>query len=149
MTSAVDRATFVSIGYQGRSVDELVALLVGAGVDVLVDVRLNAISRKKGFSKTALAAALGAAGIEYRHERTLGNPKGNRDPFREGVPAARERYLHHLSNGASATHEELVALARSVRVALLCYERDHGECHRSCIIDAAQQTYPGVDLVKV
>lgn len=69
-------------------------------VDVLVDVRLNPISRKKGFSKSSLQQALGAARIEYRHERQLGNPKSNRDPFRRGLKSARARYLRHLRNGA-------------------------------------------------
>ena len=48
-------STIVSVGYEGRSVDELVDALVDAGVSVLVDVRENAISRKRGLSKRALA----------------------------------------------------------------------------------------------
>ncbi len=149
MTATDNPATFVSVGYQGRSVDELVELLVDASVDVLVDVRLNAISRKKGFSKSALATALSEAGIEYRHERTLGNPKENREPFRRGETSARETYFRHLTNGAAAVYEEIVELAQGARVALLCDERDHNECHRSCIIDAAQRMYPGVSLLKL
>jgi len=50
--------TIVSIGYEGRSLDEFVQALKGHRVDVLIDVRLTPISRKKGFSKTALSEAL-------------------------------------------------------------------------------------------
>ncbi|SEM69999.1 DUF488 domain-containing protein [Nonomuraea pusilla] len=54
--------------------------------ELLVDVRLTPISRKRGFSKTALATALAAAGIACRHMRALGNPKWNRAGF-SGSPA--------------------------------------------------------------
>ena len=46
--------TIVSVGYQGRSVNELIDVLRHGDVEVLVDVRLNPISRKPGFSKNPL-----------------------------------------------------------------------------------------------
>ena len=51
MTDTPDRPTIVSIGYEQRDVSELIGLLKANGVVTLVDVRLNPISRKKGFSK--------------------------------------------------------------------------------------------------
>lgn len=142
-------AAFVSVGYQERDIDEFVQLLVDNDVELLVDVRLNAISRKRGFSKTALSNTLATAGIGYRHERELGNPKDNREPFRQGLASARKRYLALLSNGASAVYAEVVSLAQTRRVALLCYERDHAECHRSCIIDSALDRDPHLRVVKI
>lgn len=142
-------STIVSIGYERRDVAEVVALLSDHEVDVLVDVRLNAISRKRGFSKTALASALQEAGIEYRHERELGNPKDNRDAFRRGVEAARDRYRRHLSNGASAVYDAVIELADTSTVALLCFERDHHQCHRSCITDAAQANNGQLDVLRL
>lgn len=117
----------------------LVSLLVDNEVSVLVDVRLNAVSRKKGFSKKALDWALGEAGIEYRHERALGNPKENREPFRNGDESARETYSEMLSNGSRDAFEAVVELAREQRIALLCYEHAHESCHRSCIIEMAEK----------
>lgn len=134
--------TIASIGYERRTIDELVEMLLREGVEVVVDVRLNAISRKKGFSKTALSDALSDSGIEYRHERALGNPKDNRDPFRLGLPSARRRYSDHLSNGASGAYTAVVDLARNAPIALLCFERDHAQCHRSAILDRAQREDP-------
>ena len=61
-------AGVLTIGYERRTLDEFVAVLQSFDVDVLVDVRLNAISRKPGFSKKKLAAGVEAAAIEYRHE---------------------------------------------------------------------------------
>ena len=89
-------STIVSVGYEGRSVDELVDALVEAGVSVLVDVRENAISRKRGLSKRALAEKLQARGIAYVHEPTLGNPRDNRDGFREQRPDSVAAFEAHL-----------------------------------------------------
>ena len=129
----------LSVGYEGRSVEDVVSLLVGNKVSVLVDVRLSAVSRKKGFSKTALRNALGEAGIEYRHERALGNPKENREPFRNGNESARKTYLRILSDGSRDAYEAVIALARDKRIALLCFEHSHESCHRSCITEMAKK----------
>ena len=149
MHQRLQTKTIVSVGYEQRDIDEFVRLLRAERVDLLVDVRLNAISRKPGFSKTALAAALGEVGIEYRHERVLGNPKPNRDPFRRGEDTARRRYEDHLRDHAGALCEELVELAASMRIALLCFERDHAACHRSSITAAARLEDSAIDVVEL
>jgi len=139
----------LSVGYERRSISELVDLLVSNQVDVLIDVRLNAISRKPGLSKTALSAALETAGIEYLHQRELGNPRDNRDGFRRGESAARDRYLRTLSNGGHSAFSDTIGRARSQRVALFCYERSHVECHRSCITDQAILEDPSMTVVEL
>lgn len=141
--------TIVSIGYEGRDFDEFLAVLRRNRVEVLVDVRLNPISRKKGFSKTALSAALADAGIEYRHVRELGNPKENRDLFRNGQAAlGRQVFLAHLNNGSRSAYDEVVELALTRRIALLCVESDDRECHRGCITDQAQDENPALSVVR-
>ena len=148
LMASLRRRTIVSVGYEGRSIEDLVAVLTLNAVDIVVDVRLTPISRKRGFSKTALSAALSDASIEYRHEANLGNPKDNRDAFRRGLRSARTRYLKHLANGATETLECVIDLTRSRRVALLCFERAHSECHRSCIIERVQNAHPGLTVVR-
>lgn len=66
---------------------------------------------------------------------TLGNPRDNRDPF------DRERYEEYLREIGSAALAEVMELAGSVGVGLLCYERQHRDCHRSCILDLAAQQH--------
>ena len=73
-----------SVGYEGLELEALVEHLASAKVSLLVDVRLNPVSRRRGYSRKTLSATLAAAGIEYRHERALGNPQDNRDSFRSG-----------------------------------------------------------------
>lgn len=141
--------TIVSIGYERRTLEELVCLLQENDVEVLVDVRLTPVSRKPGLSKSALAEALESAGIEYRHERQLGNPKDNRDAFRRGLKSARRRYSQHLQNGASTVYREVISLAYTTRPALLCVEREQAECHRSSILESAQQDIPDLKIIDV
>jgi uncharacterized protein (DUF488 family) len=57
----------VGIGYEVLDLEQFVARLLGNRIDVLADVRLTPISRKRGFSKTALGEAVSTAGVEYVH----------------------------------------------------------------------------------
>lgn len=139
-----------SVGYEGREADELVGVLVSAHVDVLVDVRLTPISRKPGLSKTRLSEALAAEGIRYVHERTLGNPKDNREAFQgSDVEQGRRRFAERLSNGSRPALHGLVELARIGRVAVLCFERDAARCHRQVITNVAQDVAPAIAVVEL
>ena len=60
-----------TIGYEGKSIDEFIEELKNQGVKNLIDVRIRAGSRKKGFSKTALSEYLNNAGITYNHHLSL------------------------------------------------------------------------------
>ena len=140
----------VSVGYEGRDVSELIGSLRREGVAVLVDVRLNAISRKPGMSKRKLAEALGEAGIEYVHMRELGNPKDNREAFRQGDRSARERFRRRLRND-----EALIALRHVAEyldsdvVGLLCFEHEHNKCHRGLVAEALAEDEPGLAIATV
>ena len=93
----------IGIGYQGLQLSDLIDRLQAFGVKVLVDIRLNPISRRACYSKRALAAALGAADIRYFHDPRLGNPKKNRTAYAETATAdgveARERFQGILDSG--------------------------------------------------
>jgi uncharacterized protein (DUF488 family) len=139
-----------TIGYEGRSLDDLLQALTINHVHLLVDVRENAVSRRPGFSKRRLSEALAIAGIEYRHEPLLGNPRENRDSFRNGNAAAgRRRYLRHLNNGARDTYDAIISLATRERIALLCFERDEARCHRHCIVRQAEQENPALPVARL
>ena len=53
-----------TIGYESTTMDEFLAALKGAGVERLIDVRALPLSRRPGFSKSPLRAALEEVGIE-------------------------------------------------------------------------------------
>lgn len=142
-------AALVSIGYGGRKPSELIATLLTAGVELLVDVRLSPRSAIPGFSGSALRNALAAAGIVYRHEAALGNPSENRDDYRIGAPAARERFGDVLRTSGRGSIEWLANAASRQRVAVLCAERDDSRCHRQQITAAAMEINPRVLFIRL
>jgi uncharacterized protein (DUF488 family) len=123
-----------TIGYEKRSVDDLIWLLRSRKVVRVIDVRLTPWSRRPDFSKKRLCAAIEAAGIAYEHMGGLGNPQTIRDIYLTGDAEAGHRsFREHLSNGASAAIDELAEIADCEPVALLCLERDASRCHRSVV----------------
>ncbi|MFE9836338.1 DUF488 family protein [Streptomyces sp. NPDC005551] len=130
-----------SAGYEGRDIDSFVSSLLDNRIDIVADVRLTPISRKKGFSKTRLGQALAEAGIEYTHLRGLGNPKDNRAPFWEGrLDVGRARFRGVLrSEEAQTDLERLAEHARQSRVAVLCFEKDESRCHRQVVLETVRK----------
>lgn len=140
--------TIWTIGYEEARVDDVTAALNAAGVEVLADIRYLPLSRRPGFSKSALAAAAREAGIEYRHMKPLGTPAEGRAAARRGDHATLSKvYAGQLElPEALAAMAELRDLAGEKRVALLCYEREAHECHRSLLIEALLPDFAVVDL---
>jgi uncharacterized protein (DUF488 family) len=130
----------VSIGYEGRTIDELLDLLSHHKVTTLIDVRLTPLSRKPGLSKTKLSASAESHGIRYIHLPALGNPKDNRESFRSGrATLGCVRFSKRLAKAdAVAALDQLEAFARDGLTAVLCFERDHARCHRQVIVDEMQ-----------
>ena len=124
-----------TMGYEGTDIDRFVATLKAVGVKTLADVRAVAISRKKGFSKTALQARLSDEDIEYAHFVELGDPKPGRDAARAGrLDTFRKIYARHLARNECEVALKLLAdLVSAQPTCLLCFERDPAACHRSMV----------------
>jgi uncharacterized protein (DUF488 family) len=126
----------LTIGYEGAALEDFLSTLKRARVSLLLDVREIALSRRKGFSKSALSAALSSFGIDYRHERALGSPKVIRHLLR--ADGNFQRYFRDFREYLAGQRALLDALAAELSgsVALLCYERNPAECHRSVVAQA-------------
>jgi uncharacterized protein (DUF488 family) len=128
-----------TIGYQSATVRTFLDALREGGVELLVDVRAVASSRRPGFSKSRLAANLAEAGIGYVHLRGLGTPAEGRAAARAGQYAQlRSIFREHLATPAArAELDELADLVRAgPRVCLLCFEAAPEHCHRSMVAEA-------------
>jgi uncharacterized protein (DUF488 family) len=127
--------TIYTIGYEGTQIDRFIAALLAAGVEVLADVRAVPLSRKRGFSKTALREHLAKQGIEYIHFKALGDPNAGREAARQGrYGEFRRVYLRHLRiKQARSDVAELAGIAAQSTTCLMCFERDPIQCHRSMI----------------
>lgn len=140
--------TIFTIGYEQATQAAVVTALRDAGVEVLADIRYLPLSRRAGFSKNGLKAAVEKAGMGYRHFRHLGTPPEGRAAAKRGDQTGLERaYAGQLElPEALQQMAEIRALAEDKRVALLCYERDAAECHRSLLFDALFADFARVDL---
>ena len=129
--------TLFTIGYEQAKPDAVLRELKRARVDLLVDTRAVAASRRPGFSKRQLAAALDEAGIAYLHLQKLGTPAEGRQAARSGDLETLWRvYDKHIKTPeAQDALAELIALIKSgKRIALLCYCRNPKTCHRARIV---------------
>lgn len=133
-----------TIGYSGHTPETFIQTLKAQQISLLLDIRLTPISRKKGFSKTALFHALEDAGISYQHLPTLGSPvelrrhlsaDGNYEQFFSAFRA----YLGMQGKSLQVAAE----LAVAERVCLMCVEKCPLECHRSVVADAIVQVLDG------
>lgn len=139
-----------TVGYEGVTPADFLKTLKAAGVDQLLDIRELPISRRKGFSKTALSTALAEKGIGYAHERALGSPRDLRNRLREDGDL--ESFFSDFCEYLATQRPLLDTLARTATgsVALLCYERNHTECHRSVVATAlAKRTRSTIEHLTV
>jgi uncharacterized protein (DUF488 family) len=139
-----DRVVF-SIGYERRTPQELAVLLQNRGVRRLLDVRELPLSRRRGFSKTALSDLLERTGIAYRHLRYAGNPHRALKADIETCLRLYASYLDEALDVVPMVQEELL----EGRVAVLCYERDHASCHRSVLLERVRQSGLRFKIVEV
>jgi uncharacterized protein (DUF488 family) len=129
--------TLYTIGYEKALLREVVGALAAAGVASLLDVRDRPISRRPGFSKRQLAAAIEEAGMRYFHLAALGTPP-------EGRLAGRrrewDRFWAIVEEKLARPEAELdlqqaAEIAQAAPSCLLCYEADWQICHRRRIAE--------------
>ena len=140
----------MTTGYAGETTDSFVAKLRAHGVETIVDVRELPLSRKKGFSKTALADLLGEHNIEYVHRPQLGVPKSERHRLRANDVAIAEYFDEFRGRLTSYPEvlDEIHELALSSTSCLICVEENAEECHRSVVAESIVARGDGSITVK-
>jgi uncharacterized protein (DUF488 family) len=127
-----------TIGYEKAALGDVLRTLKQADIEILIDTRAVAASRRAGFSKKMLAASLEEQGIRYLHLQKLGTPAEGREAARSGnYDKLWKIYGKHIRTAAAkAELDELEALIeKGHRLCLLCFEREPAECHRSKIAE--------------
>jgi uncharacterized protein (DUF488 family) len=132
--------TIYTVGHSTRSARELLALLRGADVRLVADVRAFPSSRRHPqFNGGAMAKWLPEAGVSYTHMPALG---GRRKPAPDSPntgwrETAFQGYADYMAveefRGALA---ELQKAARELPTAIMCAEAVWWRCHRRLIADA-------------
>jgi uncharacterized protein (DUF488 family) len=131
----------LTVGHGTATAEALVALLAGAGVRRLVDVRSAPGSRRlPHVRREAMAGWLGEAGVAYRWEPELGG-------FREPDAGSVNHALRHPAFRGYADYmrtppfwtalDRLLAEAAADPTAAMCAETLWWRCHRRLLADAA------------
>lgn len=129
----------LTVGHGTAGQAELVALLGGAGVQRLVDVRRYPGSRAHPhFAREAMAQWLPAAGIDYRWEERLGGRRRLPPEAADGwwqVEAFRAYAGHMRTAEFCAAAAILADDVAEASTALMCSESLWWRCHRRLISD--------------
>lgn len=134
--SQSERMVF-SIGYEGKSIDEYLNLLIKNNVDLLCDVRKNPISMKYGFSKNALATFCQNLGIDYIHIPNLGIESQQRESLKtaQDYKVLFDNYRLSLCDKEEFLAEVIALIQKHKRIAFTCFELLHTSCHRGTLIE--------------
>ncbi len=132
--------TVLTVGHSTHPPDALLALLRGAGVELVADVRRHPGSRRlPHVGAETLAGLLAGAGIGREHLEALG---GRRRPVPGSVNDGWEHeafrgYADWMASEAfRAGLARLEALAAGRRTAVMCAEGPWWRCHRRLVADA-------------
>jgi uncharacterized protein (DUF488 family) len=129
-----------TVGHSTRELSDFLGLLRIHGIRRLVDVRRYPAShRHPHFAREALAAALRADGLDYRHEPDLGGRRTGRpdSPHTAWRSPSFRAYADHMDTPAfGAALGRLMELGREAPAAILCAEAVPWRCHRQLIADA-------------
>lgn len=125
-------------GYEGRSVDAFFNDLMERGIEVVIDVRANPVSRKYGFSRLRLGDLCERLGFEYRHMPNLGIPSVARAGLSDFDSYQRllNQYEQTMLPEHPADIEELGRILCRRSSVLVCVEKDVRCCHRSRLANA-------------
>jgi uncharacterized protein (DUF488 family) len=142
------RTGIANIGYEGRSIGELIDALKADGVRTVVDVRADPVSRRPEFIGTRMARSLEAAGLGYVQVRELGVPRDVRKDAKGAAGKGRllAWYRDYL-DGRPELLGRLVEMSKGPRIAMLCYEREESECHRGVLSERLRAAGVRVDAL--
>lgn len=137
-TRPVAEPAVYTAGYEGRSVDSFLNLLVQSGIQRLVDVRRNPVARRYGFHRSTLSRLCGRLSIEYVHFPVLGISSEKRRELSDPADyrALFAQYKKSTLQEQSETLREVSALIMERASVLVCMEKDPNFCHRSEIASA-------------
>jgi uncharacterized protein (DUF488 family) len=133
---------FFTIGHSNRSLEEFVELLIGAGIELVADIRKVPMSRANPqFNEDTLPEALAALDVSYLHIAALGGLRGKARTLPPDVNGFWTNESFHnyadyaLSAQFHAGFEHLLNEGRKRRCAMMCSEAVWWRCHRRIVAD--------------
>ena len=127
-----------TIGYEGRTVDAFFNYLLETGIETIIDVRANPVSRKYGFAGSRMKQIGESIGFSYRHFPSLGISSSERANLSDMASRAQLFAQYEQTTLAHRTQEvnEVGEYMRGTPSVLVCVEKDVDCCHRSRLATA-------------
>lgn len=144
-----EEISLFTIGYEGRSLERYLNLLIQNNINVLCDVRKNPLSRKYGFSKKTLQNACEAVNIKYIHLPELGIVSEKRKSLssQKDYDALFSDYEQNIIPNQKREIKFIFSLIKNYeRVAITCYEAQPTLCHRSRVANAVHNLEASIPL---
>lgn len=140
-----------TVGHSTRPIEEFITLLQAYGIESLADIRTVPRSRyNPQFNSDTLGEALRAREIHYVPLPALGGLRHARKDSPNGGwrNASFRGYADYMQTQEFARGlEELVALSRKKRTAIMCAEAVPWRCHRSLVADAL--SVRGIPVIEI
>jgi len=131
---------FYTLGHSDRSLEFVVGLLLGYGIQRLVDIRTIPRSlHNPQFNRDTFSLNLQAVGVHYTHMPGLGGLRRARpDSVNKGWTNSSFRgYADYMQTSEfTAALDSLITLGEKERIAFMCAEAVPWRCHRSLVSDA-------------
>ena len=139
-----------TIGYTKKTLERFIGLLREAGVDLVVDIRLNNTSQLAGFAKRDDLAFLlkEGFGIRYEHDPRLAPAEGLLQAYKTG----KDWDAYETAFSELMADRDMVSVVRAHADAhrapcLLCSEDKPDKCHRRLLAEAVAEAIPGLEVV--
>ena len=129
---------FYTIGYEKKTIEQVLKLLETKKIGTLVDVRKNPISQyKPEFSKQNLEQTLSKNGIGYVHYPALGVPSEIRRKL--GQTGDYDWFFKKYDENVIPKLDEVDLETLDYPIAIMCVELDPTKCHRHRIALALER----------
>ena len=134
-----DEQKLFTLGYEGKSIEHYLNILIKNDIRVLCDVRKNAFSQKYGFSKSQLGKFCSGLNIKYIHLPELGIESNMRHNLinQSDYDSLFEYYEKNtLPKRIDCLIKLRDIISQEGRIALTCFEQNPKQCHRSKVAEA-------------
>ena len=137
-----------TVGYEGKTVDAFFNDLLTKGIETIIDVRANPVSRKYGFSGSRMKEIGENVGIDYQHFPRLGIPSSQRKTVGDNGSYERlfDQYEQGILDCRKQEINEVGTYMRGNPSVLLCVEMDASCCHRGRLAKAVSNE-TGMEVV--
>ncbi|MCX6673454.1 MAG: DUF488 family protein [Methanothrix sp.] len=131
-----DSRGVTTIGYEGKSIDKFLEELIENKINILIDVRKNAYSRKFGFHGNILKKYLNNIDIDYMHMPELGIDSDLRKDLKniKDYKNLFDKYKEDLKERTSQL-EEIKKISENKKISLMCFEKNIEYCHRGILAE--------------